>query len=111
MDLLINALQLYGPLALAGAFGGFIRWWSAREPLKLGLGSVAVGAIIGTYFGPAFFTLVQPAADFSGMDPQDARLLGAHLCGVIGINLYAIPADIVRARANSIKASIGKDTP
>jgi len=109
MDFLLGVLQIYGPLALAGALGGFVRWWSAREPLQLGLGSVAVGAIIGTYFGPAFFTLIQGAADFSGMERQDARLLGAHLCGVVGINVYAFISDILRARAESLKASIGKE--
>lgn len=107
MDQLLSVLQFYGPLTLAGALGGFVRWWSARETVKMGVVTVIIGAIAGTYWGGAFFTLIQGAADFSGMDPQDARLLGAHLVGAVGINIYAIPADIVRARAQTIKASIG----
>lgn len=99
------------PLAIAGGFGGVIRWWAAKDGWRAGIFHVLAGAIIGRYFGPAFFQLVQPVADFSGMDPADARVLGAHLCGVIGINLYAIPTDLVRARAMAIKASMEKDRP
>ncbi len=99
------------PLAIAGGFGGVIRWWSAKDSWRAGLVHVLIGAIIGRYFGPAFFTIVQPVADFSGMDPQDARVLGAHLCGVIGINLYAIPIDLFRARALAVKASLEKEPP
>lgn len=106
MEPLLALLVAYGPLTFAGAMGGVIHWASAREPWVWGLASVAMGAIIGTYFGPAFFTIIQPATDMTGMDPQDARLLGAHLCGVIGINLYAIPIDYVRARSAALRGTL-----
>lgn len=97
------------PLAFAGGLGGAIRWWSMGAHWRAGLGHVAIGAIIGTYFGPAIFPLVQPLADFSGMLEADARLLGAHIAGAFGLNIYTIPADLIRGRALAIKAAIGKD--
>lgn len=111
LDLLLLRLP-WLPLAFAGGLGGAIRWASMRADWRKGLGHVVAGAIIGTYFGPAIFPLVQPLADFSGMLPEDARLLGAHVAGAFGLNIYTIPADLIRGRALAIKAATladGKD--
>lgn len=109
LDPLVIALLERFSLPLAGALGGLIRWISVQSHWRAGLGHVAIGAIIGNYFGPAVLTFIQPAADFSGMLPADAAALGAHIAGAFGINIYTIPADLIRGRHEALKASLGKD--
>lgn len=109
VDSIMDMLTRFS-LPIAGALGGSIRWLSIGGTWRSGIGHVAVGAIIGTYFGPAIFPLLQPIADFSGMLQADATALGAHIAGAFGVNIYTIPADLLRGRAEQLKASLGKDT-
>lgn len=111
MEMLWGALVAYGPMVLAGALGGVIRWWSAKDGWRVGLGNVVAGAITGTYLGPAFFLAIKPVADLTGMETADARLLGAHLSGVLGVTLYAFFADLVTARTAALKATLNQEQP
>lgn len=107
----IEYLQLNLPmwlqLILAGGLGGVIRWASLQSTWRHGIGHVLAGAIAGTYLSGLVFALLRPLADLSVIEPQDAQLLGAHIAGVIGINVYTIPADFVR----SWRVLKGKDAP
>lgn len=114
MDALLAAsaaIYSHFSMQIAGAMGGGIRWWSIGSSFRVGIGHVVAGAIIGTYLGPMIFPLLKPLADFSGILPQDAAALGAHIAGWLGLNIYTIPSDFLRGRALAVKASIGKDTP
>jgi len=96
--------------ALAGAAGGGIRWWSAGSSPAKGLGHVFAGAMAGTFFGGFVFAALKPVADMSGMTPADGELLGAHIAGVLGMNLYAVVPDLVTAWLRS-KASTQPQEP
>lgn len=109
MEEALGAFGLYPPLMLAGGLGGVIRWWAAKDGWRFGVLSILAGAILGNYVGSGFFVLADQVARFSGMEQQAARLLGAHLSGVIGINLYAVPIDWIRARSLLVKASNDKE--
>jgi hypothetical protein len=104
MDLIVPALLPYLLRALAGAAGGAVRWASTGSSWQQGLGHIFAGATAGTFLGPMVFSVIKPLADFSGMDPLDGQLLGANLAGTIGISLYAVPTDFLKAWVRS-KAS------
>jgi hypothetical protein len=72
---------------------------TAGPQLRLGFGHVFVGAVAGTFAGTMLFAIIGPAVDATGIDPLDGQLLGANLARTLGINLYAVPADILRAWA------------
>lgn len=105
---LLATLGIFPPLILAGATGGGIRWYAVKDQLRDGLVHVLIGAIIGNYFGSAVIGLIdQVAGAVPALDPQALRLLGAHLCGFIGLSVYAFAFDWMRER--SLIKSVGKD--
>lgn len=104
MDPLLAALLPYILRALAGAAGGGVRWASTGASWRPGIGHVFAGAVAGTFLGGMVFSVIKPLADFSGMDPLDGQLLGANLAGMLGISLYAVPTDFLKAWTKS-KAS------
>jgi hypothetical protein len=95
--------------ALAGAAGGAVRWASTQASLATGIGHMFAGATAGTFLGPMVFSIIKPLADFSGMEVLDGQLLGANLAGVLGITLYAVPNDFLKAWILRTKASIDKE--
>lgn len=109
MDQLLAAFASYAPLTIAGGFGGAIRWWSMQSSWRQGIGHVLAGMIAGTYLGGLVFRALQPLIDLSGMDPQDARLLGAHFAGAVGLNIYTVPVDFLRQWGRAVKASTDKE--
>jgi hypothetical protein len=111
MEQLLQLFVTYGPLTLAGALGGVIRWWTARDSWRIAAGNVVAGAITGTYLGPAVSLMIKPVAEFTGMELQDARLLGAHLSGVLGVTLYSFFADIINARTAALKDQLKQEQP
>lgn len=94
--------------ALAGAAGGAVRWASAQSSWRQGIGHILAGAVAGTFLGPMVFSVIRPLADFSGMEVLDGQLLGANLAGVVGISLYAVPTDFLKAWIRS-KASTAQE--
>lgn len=88
-------LPLWIQLIMAGGLGGVIRWWTMQSDWRAGVGHVLAGAIAGTYLSGLVFALLRPLVDMSLIQPADAQLLGAHIAGVVGINIYTIPTDIV----------------
>lgn len=101
-------IPLWLQLILAGGLGGVIRWWSMASSWRAGIGHMVAGAIAGTYLGGVVFALLRPMADLSIIQATDAQLLGAHIAGVIGINIYTIPTDFIKAWKPT-KASPGKE--
>jgi hypothetical protein len=95
--------------AAAGAAGGAVRWASTQAALTTGIGHILAGATAGTFLGPMVFPIIKPLADFSGMEVLDGQLLGANLAGVLGITLYAVPNDFLKAWILRTKASIDKE--
>lgn len=89
-------IPMWLQLVLAGGLGGVIRWWSLGSGWRAGSGHIVAGAIAGTYLSGLVFALLRPLADLSIIQPADAQLLGAHIAGVIGINIYTIPADFLK---------------
>lgn len=102
-------IPLWQQLVLAGALGGVIRWLTVASHWRAGIGHILAGAIMGNYLGAFAFALLRPMADLSIIQPTDAQLLGAHIAGVVGINLYTIPSDYIRAWKPSPKASDPKE--
>lgn len=90
-------IPLWLQIIMAGGLGGVIRWWSLGAHWKHGIGHIGAGAIAGTYLSGLVFALLRPLADLSIIQPQDAQLLGAHIAGVVGINVYTIPTDFLKA--------------
>lgn len=108
-----TALDLIAYLlhALAGGAGGAIRWASASTSWQKGLGHILIGAIAGTFLGGLMFGIVRPAADLAGMAQADGELLGAHLAGLIGMNLYAVLPDLVVSWLRSKASPPPEPTP
>lgn len=100
-------IPMWLQLVMAGGLGGVIRWWSMASSWRAGPGHVLAGAIAGTYLNGMVFALLRPLADLSIIQAADAQLLGAHIAGVVGINIYTIPTDFIKALLN--KASPGKE--
>lgn len=107
-DLIVFLLERFS-LPIAGALGGIIRWVSLQSPWRAGIGHVAIGAIIGNYFGPAVFIVLQQPAATMGMLPADAAALGAHVAGAFGPNIYTVPTDFFRGWRQAMKASSEKE--
>lgn len=106
MDPAVAAVLLpYLLHALAGGAGGAIRWWSSSSSWQKGLGHVFAGAAAGTFFGGTLFGVIKPLADFSGLAEADGELMGAHLAGVLAVNIYASGPDLVLAFVRSWVAS------
>lgn len=106
---LFAALLPYALRAIAGAAGGGVRWVSTQASLSTGIGHILAGAAAGTFLGPMVFSIIKPLSDFSGMETLDGQLLGANLAGVLGISLYAVPNDFLKAWILRTRASIDKD--
>ena len=98
-------LPIWLQILLAGGLGGVIRWWSMGSSWRIGVGHVVAGAIAGTYLSSMVFALLRPLADLSVIQAADAQLLGAHIAGVVGINIYTIPTDFIKGLQIGGKAS------
>lgn len=92
-----------GQLALAGFFGGAVRWMTLREHWSDGLISLAVGTISATYATP----LVEPALRqlMSGIvaSPDGITGFSGFLVGIGGITVSGFALDFwreFRRRAN-----------
>ncbi len=101
-------IPMWLQLIIAGSLGGVIRWLSLRSDWRAGGGHIIAGAIAGTYLSGFVFALLRPLADLSIIQAADAQLLGAHIGGVVGINIYTIPADFLKMWKPG-KASTGQE--
>lgn len=108
-------------LAGAGAGGGAIRWWSITSKVPIWwlapasyaslFGDCVTGAIAGTMLHGLGFAIVKPIADLTSMDPLDAKLLGAHIAGLLGLTLYTILWDGFATFRRVLKASMTEKEP
>ena len=80
---------------LAGAAGGAVRWQHKREPWRIGLGSVAIGAICATYLGPVALAFMSATLGVPITD--DAGKTGAFLMGLGGILIVKLILDKLEA--------------
>ena len=100
-EALYETLSIYLLLAI-GIKGGLEL---SRQPLADLAPEIAACMALG--FAIPF--LMYPALRALRLSAADAAALGAHIAGAFGINIYTIPADLIRGRHEALKAALGKD--
>lgn len=80
-------------LALAGAMGGVVRWLTLRDHWSDGAISVAVGAILAAYLGPAIVPGILPGLEWLRIAPENAISVSGFVVGIGGIALSGLLID------------------
>jgi hypothetical protein len=85
-------------VAVAGAFGGVIKWVRLKEPWREGVISVFSGAIIARYLGPLTLAILDPLLVHVADDPSARATLSGFIIGTIGIAAVGMVIDLFKAR-------------
>lgn len=85
-------------MALAGIFGGLVRWITLRVGWIDGISAIVVGGICAVYVGPLCFQLIDPVMGNLIVDPAARVGLSGFLIGVGGISVSGFLIDVWKAR-------------
>lgn len=97
-DLLTAVFGAKGPVVLAGALGGLVRWLTLRSHPLDGIIAIVVGAIAAGYLGP----LAEPAMDalLGGVIVEESSRasFGGFIIGLGGVSITGFVMDFWRAK-------------
>ena len=85
-------------MALAGAFGGAVRWMSIREDIKSGIISILVGSICSVYLSPLAIPMLEPILGKLVIDESARAGFSGFLLGVGGIAVSGFIIDVWKSR-------------
>lgn len=85
-------------LALAGAFGGAVRWMTLRDSWVEGVISITLGMICAVYLNPLVLPIITPAIAGLVVEETSRASLSAFMIGVGGITVSGFVIDLWNIR-------------
>ena len=95
-----------GAAGMAGVAGGIVHWITNKKSPREGMAAVIVGSLTAVYIGPFASPIIGfPVVLLNKVTEGDADpvLFGAFICGLAGISIVGLIADLIERRKKDIE--------